>query len=132
MTNYATIEDLEAGWRTLSPEESSRAETLLERATLFLDGIVEQYAIDTSEKAGALRAVCCDLVQRKLESASANAVSSVTQTAGAFSETISYSKNGSQSWRLFPEDYRLLGVRTKKVRMVPIAIHDGSGEIIDW
>lgn len=132
MTNYATIDDLEAGWRTLSPEEARRAETLLDRASIFLDGIVEQHNIDTVAKASALTAVCCDLVQRKLESASANAVSSVTQTAGAFSETISYSKNGSQSWRLYPEDYQLLGVHTKKARMRKMVIHDRNGEEIDW
>lgn len=132
MTIYATIDELEAGWRTLTPEEMTRAETLLERASLFLDVIVEQYHIDTTAKAAALSTVCCDLVQRKLETGSAIPISSVTQTAGAFSETKSYSTSKRKSWELYPEDKQMLGIINKGARMIGVAIHDEAGDEIDW
>lgn len=128
---YATVEELAAGWRPLTPEEELRAKTLLKRASLYLDVIVEQYNIDVVKKAEALSSVCCDLVQRKLESVSAAQVSSVTQTAGAFSETVSYSSN-RKSWELYPEDEKFLGIRKKGGGMIKPAMHDSRGNIIDW
>lgn len=131
MTTYATIQDLEAGWRTLTEDEARRAETLLERASLFLDGKIEQYRIDPIAKAAALRTVCCDLVQRKLETPTSAPIQSETRTAGAFSETVSYSSH-RKSWELYPEDLELLGAHSKRARSRKIVIHDKAGEAIDW
>ena len=114
---YAEISDLEAGWRPVASDEVSQAETLLSRASLFLDGVVEQYGIDINEKAEALTIVCCDLVQRKLESNSALPITSLTQTAGAFSETMNYAGR-RKSWELYPEDLQLLGVHKRRARVI--------------
>lgn len=121
---YAEISDLEAGWREMDPDEVSQAETLLSRASLFLDGIVDQYGIDVVDKEAALTVVCCDLVQRKLESNSALPITSTTQTAGPFSETTSYSSR-RKSWELYPEDLQLLGVRNRRARIIEAEI-DGE------
>lgn len=128
---YAEIKELEAGWRELAPDEVSRAETLLARASLFLDEIVEKYNIDATSKADALSVVCCDLVQRKMEAASALPIASYTETAGAFSETTSFQRK-RKSWELYPEDLALLGVRNSKGGMVKIAIHNAEGDDIAW
>lgn len=130
---YATIDDLQAGWRDLTDDEAQRAETLLARASVYLDGVVERYHIDKAAKADALRIVACDLVQRKFEAATATALSSMTQTAGAFSETLSYFRP-RKSWELYPEDLELLGVRTTgRAGTIRVAIHDRDGnEIEGW
>lgn len=121
MSMYAEISDLEAGWRDIASDEIERAEELILRASAYLDTIVEKYDIDVNEKADALRIVCCDLVQRKMENASASAVLSVTQTAGAFSETTSYGNRGSASWRLYPEDKQLLGIKARGIAVLQLA-----------
>lgn len=121
MSMYAEISDLEAGWRDIASDEIERAEELILRASAYLDTIVDKYDIDVNEKADALRIVCCDLVQRKMENASASAVSSVTQTAGAFSETTSYGNRGSASWRLYPEDKQLLGIKARGIAVLQLA-----------
>lgn len=134
MTIYATIDDLESGWRSLTPEEAKIAETLLKRASLYLDAyVVEPHNIDVDAKADALTIVCCDLVQRKLESGSAIAVSSETLIAGPFSQTTSYANRGHKSWELYPEDLKLLGITSAhKAGTIPIAIHNRAGDEIEW
>lgn len=129
--NYAELSDLEAGWRELTAEEAARAETLLARASLFLDGVVEQYNIDTDAKATALMTVCCDLVQRKLEDANVSPYSSVTQTVGSISETVSYSGR-KRSWALYPEDLQVLGIGGHRATQIKLAIHDERGTNIEW
>lgn len=120
--NYAEITDLASGWRELTPDEVSRGETLITWASVYLDTIVEQYGIDVNEKANALRIVCCELVRRKMESASELQLASLTQTAGAFSETKSYTSSKIQSWRLYPEELEMLGIKQRRIRIFDAAI----------
>lgn len=120
---YTTVEELKAGWRQLTADEEAQAEVLIERASLFLDEVVEKYHIDKEAKTAQLSAVCCDLVQRKMESLGANPLSSVTQQAGAFSETLSYARPYRKSWELYPEDLAYLGVYKGSGRLIRVAIH---------
>ena len=129
---YASIEDLQAGWRTLDDDEVVRAQTLLERASYYLDEVIDKYHIDVDAKREALKIVCCDLVSRKMQRGVSSPVSSVTEQAGAFSETISFGYSRRQSWELYPEDKELLGVRSHGARMLKIAIHNKGGEEIAW
>lgn len=124
---YATVEDLEIRWgKTLTESEAERAEVRLDDASLYLDVIIEEYGIDAIAKADALKVVCCDMVQRKLEAASASPISSVTQQAGAFSETMSYARPYKKSWELYPEDMLLLGINAgqKRARCIQVEIRD--------
>lgn len=115
--NYAETSDLAAGWRELDPDEVSRAETLISWASVYLDSVVAQYGIDVVEKEQALKIVCCELVRRKMESATELPLSSITQTAGAFSETRSFSGK-IQSWKLYPEEMAMLGIKQKQIRVI--------------
>ncbi|WP_165055045.1 MULTISPECIES: hypothetical protein [unclassified Adlercreutzia] len=117
---YAEITDLEAGWREMDPDEVSQAEELLMRSSIYLDTIVEQYGIDTGEKADALRIVCCDLTQRRMEHATSARIVSETMTTGTYSETTNYGVKGSYSWRLTDEDKRLLGISKRSMRLLPM------------
>jgi hypothetical protein len=129
---YATVEELEAGWRTLTEAEADRAEVLLDRASAFLDGVIAKYHIDAVKYADALSVVCCDLVQRKMERPTSVPVSSETHSVGPFSETMSYAYPTRKSWELYPEDLAMLGVKKSRWGTVKVAIHDRSGESIDW
>ena len=106
---YAEVEDLEARWRALGDSEAARAEVLLADASVFLASVVERYGVDADAKAGALKILCCDWVQRKMEAAAAQPLSSVSMQANGFMQTLSYAGKASK-FRLFPEDLELLGV----------------------
>lgn len=110
---YAEITDLEAGWRQMDPDEVSQAEELLARSSVYLDIIVDQYDIDVTEKSDALRIVCCDLTQRRMEHSTSAHITSETMTTGTYSETTSYGSKGSYSWRLTDEDKELLGIKNR-------------------
>ena len=129
---YATVEDLEAGWRTLTESEADRAAVLLDRASAFLDAQIARYHIDAVAYANALTTVCCDLVQRKMERPTSVPVSSETHSVGPFSETTSYAYPSRKSWELYPEDLAMLGVSKSRRGTVKGAIHDASGDLIDW
>lgn len=106
---YASVEDLQSRWRPLSETEASRAAVLLADASVFLGSVVERHGVDAEAKAGALRILCCDLVQRKMEAAAAQPLSSVSMQANGFMQTLSYAGQ-ARKFRLFDEDLELLGV----------------------
>lgn len=117
---YAEITDLEAGWREMDPDEIPQAEELLARSSVYLDTIVEKYGIDIDEKADALRIICCDLTQRRMEHATSAQITSETMTTGTYSETTSYGSKGSYSWRLTDEDRQLLGISHGGISLLPM------------
>lgn len=99
MASFATLEDLQAFWRTITPEETSRANLLLEMASDRLRLMAKNSGIDLdaliltdTALAGGLRAVVLSAVQRSLVSNNVNmpAVESYQQTAGPYSENIKY------------------------------------------
>ena len=131
---YATVSDLENRWRVLTTEEEAKASALVDDASAFLDVQIEKYRIDAEAKAAVLKSLCCDLVQRRMESQEANtSLSALTQTAGAFSETLSFSTKRRKSWELYKEDLEMLGVVKGGFTMIPVAIHrPWSGDEIEW
>ena len=61
---FATVEDLEARWRTLTPEEQAMAAVLLDDAAVKLS----EWEIDGDEKQAAkLKIVSCDMVKRAMK-----------------------------------------------------------------
>ena len=132
---YATVEQLEARWRALDADEETRAAALLDDASAYLDVQIEKYGIDAEARAAVISSLCCDLVQRRMENTETNsALSAITQTAGAFSETWSYAASSRRkSWELYPEDLEMLGVVKGGFRMIPVAVHKPwSGDEIAW
>ena len=122
---YAAVSDLERRWRSLSEAERTRAAVLLEDATVFLGAVVERHGVDAEAKAGALRILCCDLVQRKMEAAAAQPLSSVSMQANGFMQTLSYAGQ-ARKFRLFQEDLELLGVTVggSAASVFPYAVGD--------
>lgn len=69
MDAFATIEDLQARFRVLDPQEAARAEALLMDASVMIatamaDSGVDMYADELSE--ANMRRVCCAMVSRAL------------------------------------------------------------------
>ena len=116
--SYADIEAYEVYFGPVGGSEQDRIESLLGKASEKLAGIVEAYGIDEEARAAELEEVCCNLVNRRVRSASAMPLSSVTHQAGAFSETYSYAVSTRVGWQLYPEDYEALGVSVGGVACV--------------
>lgn len=105
MALYATTADVEARWRPLSAEETATAETLLEDASLIVDTWVSDPDV------GRAKIVVCAMVKRALSGpAGGDGVSAAQQTAGPFSQSLTFS-NPMGNLYVTKADKRLLGVR---------------------
>lgn len=128
---FATIEDLQAGWRTLTSTEQLRATTLLGRASDMLSAMVDVTNGDQSQ-AALLKGVCCSMVQRAMTSTNLFGVSQTAQTAGPYSESMTFA-NPSGDMYLTSTEKRLLGVgRSYATGCIKVAIHDAGGGQVDW
>lgn len=86
---FATTDDLEARWHALTSEERRRASTLLADASDLIRSTCPNWG-----KANeiTLQRVCCAVVKRAmLASDDVAGVTQHSQTAGAYSESFSYS-----------------------------------------
>lgn len=131
MAAFAEVSDLEARWRPLAPDERLRAAVLLEDASVLLRA--ESPTIDArlaSEPptldAGIPRMIVCKMVQRAMQSgADAAAVSALQQTAGPFSQSVTYS-NPSGELYLTKSERKMLGVGTQRAFSIDLAPNAGA------
>lgn len=121
---YATLEDLEARRGVLDPDEREKAAALLDDAAVILDGLV---TVDGSEEQEMLlMIVSCNMVSRALSATpDAFGVSSLSTTAGVYSESLQYA-NPSGDMYLTKLEKRLLGVTTSYIGYIRpiIGVHD--------
>lgn len=112
MDAYATVADLEAGWRTLTAAETARAAELLDRATGFVAAKLRSRGADadTSDELQALnlRTVCCNVVRRAMSSGG-DGVASMTQAVGSTSASVSWS-NPDGAFYLTKSEREMLGI----------------------
>lgn len=97
---FAITADLQEYWRTLSPDEVKRATTLLALASDRLRMMAQRAGIDLDKKvqaepggvyASTLKFAVLDAVKRAMQApADLPPVNSYQQTAGPYSENISY------------------------------------------
>lgn len=115
---FATYEDIEARWRTLTADEQTRATTLLDDAAVMLNRLVVVDASDM-EQADALKIVSCNMVIRSMVAASSDAfgVDELQATMGPFGQTAHFA-NPSGDMYLTKLDKRLLGVTGGKGRIL--------------
>lgn len=121
---YATLEDLEARRGVLDLDEREKAAALLDDAAVILDALV---VIDgTEEQETLLNLVSCNMVIRALSiTPDAYGVSSLSTTAGVYSESLQYS-NPSGDMYLTKLEKRLLGITTSYIGYIRpiIGVHD--------
>lgn len=85
---FATPDDLAARWHPLTSDETERAHTLIGDAS---DLIMTQCPRWRGASDATLRRICCAMVKRAMLASDRAGVSQSTQTAGSFSESMSYS-----------------------------------------
>ena len=115
MEAFATVEELEAGWRNLSSDEEETAEILLQRATAYLTSLMRRagIVIDLADEIQAtnLETVTCNMVRRVMDAPSGGA-SSITQGIGETNASVSFS-NPDASLYLSKSDMLALGLAGK-------------------
>jgi hypothetical protein len=113
MEAFATVDDLQAGWRTLKDAEQDVAETLLLRASAYLIMRLtrKHIEIDPDDEVQALnlQTVTCNLVRRAMASAAADGIAQVSQSIGSTNASVQiYNPDGA--FYLSKQDADLLGI----------------------
>jgi hypothetical protein len=113
MEAFATVDDLQAGWRTLKDAEQDVAETLLLRASAYLIMRLtrKHIEIDPDDEVQALnlQTVTCNLVRRAMVSAAADGIAQVQQSIGSTNASVQiYNPDGA--FYLSKQDADLLGI----------------------
>lgn len=106
---YAEVKDLVAGWRPLTPDEASRAATLLGRAAVEIDRVAPVPEGPTAQELQERLIVSCRMVQRAMAAGVGPAVTQESQTRGPFSGQVTYA-NPTGDVYLTKADRALLGV----------------------
>lgn len=109
---YATVEEVEAGFRFLSSQEQAKCSTLLEEAAVLID------AIAYTASAAAKRVVSCRIVRRSLGDGSEASAVPIGATQGSisalgYSQSWTISNGSSGELYLGKTDRILLGVGNK-------------------
>lgn len=106
LTPFATKEQLAAYWRTLTSEESARADVMLPLASNRLRLMAEDLEIDLDAKVEASEAfadtikwVVMEAVKRALQTPTdAKPVDTYSQTAGPYSENYKFTNPSGDLW----------------------------------
>lgn len=96
MTAYATVDQLQARWRPLTPEETDKAEVLLEDASVQIRSEIpdlkSRIEAGDADLLSAVIRVECAMVKRAMASGDDGiGVTSTQETQGPFSHTLQYS-----------------------------------------
>ena len=123
MDAYATLEDLQSRWRSLSADEQQRATTLLSDAAVKIALACKQsgVAIDAADElqSEALKSINCEMVKRAMMSPiDMPPVSSFAQTAGSYSESQTYVNPSGDLYMTLGEK-KMLGIGTQKMGSIP-------------
>lgn len=112
VTIYATLEDIESGFRTLTTEEETACTALLEEAAIIIDSMARNAQLD------AKKVVSCRMIRRVIAGMSSQSVPmgaiQGTVTAGPYSQTWNYG-SGASSGELYlsKTDKLMLGIGDK-------------------
>lgn len=104
---FATVADLEARWRTLTPEEQAMAAVLLDDAAVKLS----KWYIENDElQASKLKIVSCDMVKRAMMAGESDmaGVEEMSATMGPFGRTMRFSEQVGELY-VKKQEMNLLG-----------------------
>lgn len=112
---YATYEDLQARWRTLTEAEQATATTLLEDAAGIIDAAVTIDTEDTTQLANA-RYVSCAMVRRSMQASESDmiGISQASATMGPFSQQATFA-NPTGELYLTAQEKAMLGASSSFV-----------------
>ena len=112
MTTYATVEDVQAGFRFIPTEEAAKCSTLLEEAAVLIDTVAK------SASADAKKVVSCRIVRRSLGDGGEASAVPIGATQGSvsalgYSQSWTISNGSSGELYLGKTDRLLLGLGNK-------------------
>lgn len=119
---YATVQDVEDRWRTLSDAEKTRAEVLLDDAAVEIDSACAPSVPPTEAELSARLIVSCRMVKRAMATSGGVegvGVESIQAGAGPFQQTQKFS-NPSGDLYLTRADRKLLGCGKQTAYTVPM------------
>lgn len=117
---YATWEDVQDRWRTLTPDEQSMATTLLEDAVVELDAACPPSDPPTEHELAVRKIVSVRMVKRSMAGpAGGIGVNSVQMGAGPYQETYQYT-NPQGDMYLTKADRKLLGCGGQRAFMIDL------------
>lgn len=136
MEAFATVEDLQARWRTLSESEQAQAEVELLDATAFIAGQLRKYdvEVDPSDEVQAqnLTKVTCAVVRRsmspRLDAMSGTPLAPYTEatvTADVFTESYKFA-NPMGDYYLSAAEKASLGIGRMRVRQWQVQVGDAD------
>lgn len=107
---FASIDDIEGRWRTLTADEQTRAHALLEDASAMLSARVNMANVD-GDRVQLLKSVCCQMVIRAMTSGAADAfgIEEMSSTVGPFGQTAKFS-NPSGELYITKSERKALGI----------------------
>lgn len=110
---YADVSDLEIRWRTLTDDEQTRAEALLDDASAMLDAYVTVDETD-EQQLKLLKIVVCNMVERAMSTVTTDGVdlfgvSQQSMTAGPYAQTFNYA-NPTGDLYITKVEKRMLGI----------------------
>jgi len=113
MEAFATVDDLQAGWRTLKDSEQAVANTLLLRASAFLATKLSKKGIEIDPEdelqALNLQTVTCNIVRRAMSSSAVDGISQMQQSIGSTNASVQiYNPDGA--FFLSKNDMDVLGL----------------------
>lgn len=115
---YATVEDVEARFRPLTPEETTICETLLEDAAVRIDDCNAAASPDKK------KIVSCDMVKRVLDTSPDGQIplgaTQSTVSALGYSQSVTFGGGSYGELRLMPSERRFLGAGNKIGSYSPI------------
>lgn len=132
---FADSDDLAARWRTLTSPEVARATVLLEDASYMVLGrcptaneVDDDDAALQASRAATLKMIVCSMVQRSMSVTPGDGVtgaSNVQQTAGPFSQSVSFAQPvGSLS--VWPSELKLLPCGRQAAFTIPLVEYPAS------
>lgn len=93
---YATVDDVQAYWRTLTTAEQARATALLGYAALFIDS---KCTVSDALRPAA-EYVSCDMVKTAMSAGDGPAVTAFSQTGGPYSANATFANpTGDLYWK---------------------------------
>ena len=119
---FATISDLEARWRAVSPSELIMVDALLEDASQL---IVDQVPQAAGASASTLRRVVCSVVKRAMQAPPVVGAESIQQGAGAYQATVNFS-NPSGDLYLSKSEKQSLGWGRQSAYTIGLVHEDSS------
>lgn len=114
MEAFATVEDLQLGWKTLTEAEQAVAGELLLRATAKILGA--GLVVDASDEVQAmnLKTVTCDMVRRAMNAGTLEGIASASQTIGSSTASLQIS-NPDGALYISRKEEALLGIRGGRI-----------------